>query len=72
MMHFKLVSLALHPSCPQVVNKYRLYAMYHSATENENKKFVYFSLVKRDGTFQVVTATIALGMGLDFPTSGMS
>ena len=45
----------------------RLYAMYHSATEDENKKFVYSSLAKRDGICRVVIATIALGMGLDFP-----
>ena len=45
----------------------RLYAIYHSSTEAQDKAFIASSFSQRDGSCRVVIATIALGMGMDFP-----
>ena len=45
----------------------RLYAMYYSSTEKEIKAEVACSFGRVDGSCRVVIATVALGMGLDFP-----
>ena len=47
--------------------RHRLYAMYHRSTDCEIKYFVASSLAALDSVCRIVFATVALGMGLDFP-----
>ena len=48
------------------VNDNRLFAMFHSCTDEHNKRVVMSSLSQTDGAVRVVFATMALGMGVDF------
>ena len=41
--------------------------MFHHSTDEENKDVVTKSLSRPDGFCRVVIATVALGMGMDFP-----
>ena len=48
------------------VSDNRLFGMYHSCTDEYNKKVIVDSFGKSDGVVRVVFATMALGMGIDF------
>ena len=48
------------------VSDNRLFAMFHSCTDEHNKRVVMSSLSQADGVVRVVFATMALGMGVDF------
>ena len=48
------------------VSDNRLFAMFHSCTDEHNKRVVMSSLSRADGVVRVVFATMALGMGVDF------
>ena len=48
------------------VSDNRLFAMFHSCTDEHNKRVVVSSLSQTDGVVRVVFATMALGMGVDF------
>ena len=48
------------------VSDNRIFAMFHSCTDEHNKRVVMSSLSQTDGVVRVVFATMALGMGVDF------
>ena len=44
----------------------RLFDMYHSRTDDNNKEVIMKSMSKSDGVVRVVFATMVLGMGVNF------
>ena len=55
-----------YPPGAEHVSDNRLIAMFHSCTDEHNKRVVMSSLSQTDGVVRVVFATMALGMGVDF------
>ncbi|KAL5497586.1 hypothetical protein EMCRGX_G014086 [Ephydatia muelleri] len=55
-----------YPPGVEQVSDNRLFAMFHSCTDEHNKRVVMSSLSQADGVVRVVFATMALGMGVDF------
>ena len=55
-----------YPSGAEQVSDNRLFGMYHSCTDEYNKRVITDSLSQSDGIVRVVFATMALGMGVDF------
>lgn len=54
------------PTGANHISDNRLFGMYHSCTDQYNKKVIVESFSKPDGVVRVVFATMALGMGIDF------
>ena len=66
--HFlhSLRDASYYPPGAEQISDNRLFGMFHSCTDEHNKKVIMTSLSHRDGTIRVVFATMALGMGVDF------
>ena len=61
-----LQDASYYPPGVEQVSDNRLFAMFQSYTDEHNKRVVMSSLSQADGVVQVVFATMALGMGVDF------
>ena len=61
-----LQDASYYPPGVEQVSDNRLFAMFHSCTDEHNKRVVMSSLSQADGLVRVVFATMALGMGVDF------
>ena len=61
-----LQDASYYPPGVEQVSDNRLFAMFHSCTDEHNKRVVMSSLSQADGVVRVVFATMALGMGVDF------
>ena len=61
-----LQDASYYPPRVEQVSNNRLFAMFHSCTDEHNKRVVMSSLSQADGVVRVVFATMALGMGVDF------
>ena len=62
-----LQDASYYPPGDEHVRDNRLFAMFHSCTDEHNKSVVISSLSQTDGVVRVVFATMALGgMGIDF------
>ena len=61
---FELGDRAYYPMGSEKIPENRVIAMFHSRTNEENKKIVLASLTKPKGTVRIVFATVALGMGI--------
>ena len=61
-----LQDASYYPPGAEHVSDNRLFAMFHSCTDEHNKRVVVSSLSQTDGVVRVVFATMALGMGVDF------
>eukprot|EP00731_Ephydatia_muelleri_P030479 Em0021g1002a len=64
-LHY-LQDASYYPPGVEQVSDNRLFAMFHSCTDEHNKRVVMSSLSQADGVVRVVFATTALGMGVDF------
>lgn len=63
---FTLGDMAYYPTGAKEVSDNRTFGMYHSKTDDHNKHVIMQGMAKTDGTIQVVFATMALGMGVNF------
>ena len=65
-----LQDASYYPSDAEHISDNRLFAMFHSCTDEHNKRVVMSSLRESDSVLRVVFATMALGMGVDFKSLG--
>ena len=61
-----LQDASYYPSDAEHISDNRLFVMFHSCTDEHNKRVVMSSLRESDSVLRVVFATMALGMGVDF------
>eukprot|EP00731_Ephydatia_muelleri_P014115 Em0007g1425a len=61
-----LQDASYYPSDAEHISDNRLFAMFHSCTDEHNKRVVMSSLRESDSVLRVVFAMMALGMGVDF------
>ena len=61
-----LQDASYYPSGAEHISDNHLFAMFHSCTDEHNKRVVMSSLRESDSVLRVVFATMALGMGVDF------
>ena len=61
-----LQDASYYPPGVEQVSDNRLFAMFHSCTDEHSKRVVMSSLSQADSVVRVVFATMALGMGVDF------
>lgn len=66
--HFKytLKDAGYFPPGAEQISDNRMFAMFHSCTDEYNKSVIMQSLSQPDGVVRIVFATMALGMGVDF------
>ena len=63
---YSLDENSYYPPGAQHLSSNRLFGMYHSCTDEANKRAIIESFGQPQGTIRVVFATMALGMGVDF------